>query len=636
MTILPDGTVQIRNKQSGETKTVKPEELPNYGISYSDYQTQYNAFNELNGGAPKAARDQAAKDTIKKQATAKSATNLLDTVSNGGNADAVNNAASDFNSNIAFGEGGKQVTANERAMLSGKLINQNTNNPNILQKVGGFITGSMPNPTTTVNDSPEQIKAKAIAAIKAANPNADVSKYEAMTPEQVQKSPGIMQWLGETAANVPKNAGDIGTSLLNLPKHVVDTYMNGGNANDLLTEMATGTVKNLADTVGISAKKDPNSIIPSLEFSPQAALQHLHDKPVDTALNILPLVGGAKALMGADAVGEAGVAAEGADAARNMNGITGRAATGIAVPDPESVVRSQELMGKAAQMTRSTTPRAMAVELEQLKPKLNEAIGKYADKLDSVVGPQPMEDVKSIIETKLADSLVGQAAPELIKKVITDLQTKMKSGYMPDGQGGDGLEATNFAAMNKARQNMNSGLDSWFNGGREVNSPSGQIASLRWEASKALKDIMSEADTTGYFKKAIDMQHTAIETIPAISKKVLTGGGGGNPRSVVGAGIHAAGAVANSVLNPVKIGLAKMGAEASPLVQQILEGRVPDIPLTPPEIPTAPTVTTSQTAPQPITGPNVYQTPAEPVNLLDTVGKRDMRYKQGNYRPRVR
>lgn len=47
MRILSDGTVEIRNKKTGETKIVSPNELPSYGIGYDTYATQLKAAKEV-------------------------------------------------------------------------------------------------------------------------------------------------------------------------------------------------------------------------------------------------------------------------------------------------------------------------------------------------------------------------------------------------------------------------------------------------------------------------------------------------------------------------------------------------------------------------------------------------------------
>ena len=49
MRILPDGTVEIRNKKTGQTKIVSPQDLPNYGIPYSKFETELTAFKGTGG-----------------------------------------------------------------------------------------------------------------------------------------------------------------------------------------------------------------------------------------------------------------------------------------------------------------------------------------------------------------------------------------------------------------------------------------------------------------------------------------------------------------------------------------------------------------------------------------------------------
>lgn len=51
MKILPDGTVQITNKGTGETKIIQPNDLPNYGISYTNYQKELNAYKAIQPNA---------------------------------------------------------------------------------------------------------------------------------------------------------------------------------------------------------------------------------------------------------------------------------------------------------------------------------------------------------------------------------------------------------------------------------------------------------------------------------------------------------------------------------------------------------------------------------------------------------
>jgi hypothetical protein len=57
MRILEDGTVEIRSNK-GNVKVVKPEELPSYGIDYTDYQSQLEAYkSSIKGEQPKEKAD---------------------------------------------------------------------------------------------------------------------------------------------------------------------------------------------------------------------------------------------------------------------------------------------------------------------------------------------------------------------------------------------------------------------------------------------------------------------------------------------------------------------------------------------------------------------------------------------------
>lgn len=48
MKFLPDGTVEIRNSKTGETKVITPNELGSYGISYDAYTKEREAFDRIN------------------------------------------------------------------------------------------------------------------------------------------------------------------------------------------------------------------------------------------------------------------------------------------------------------------------------------------------------------------------------------------------------------------------------------------------------------------------------------------------------------------------------------------------------------------------------------------------------------
>jgi hypothetical protein len=174
MKILSDGTVQIRNKKTGETKVVDPKDLPNYGISYANYKSELDAYDTVTGSDTVASKTKTAEDLQKKKVTAEAAKQLVDVLNKKSSGelkgkeleDALNYAASNYNSNVAFGEGGKSLTDNERSVLAGKLVDQTEQGPNILEKLGALITGNKPVTKSKVASDDETIKNRALSAIQ--------------------------------------------------------------------------------------------------------------------------------------------------------------------------------------------------------------------------------------------------------------------------------------------------------------------------------------------------------------------------------------------------------------------------------------------------------------------------------------
>jgi hypothetical protein len=174
MKILSDGTVQIRNKKTGETKVVDPKDLPNYGISYANYKSELDAYDTVTGSDTVASKTKTAEDLQKKKGTAEAAKELIDVLNKKSSGelkgkeleDALNYAASNYNSNVAFGSGGKSLTDNERSLMAGKLIDQTEQGPNIVQKLISFFSGSKPVTKSKVSSDDETIKNRALAAIQ--------------------------------------------------------------------------------------------------------------------------------------------------------------------------------------------------------------------------------------------------------------------------------------------------------------------------------------------------------------------------------------------------------------------------------------------------------------------------------------
>lgn len=77
MRILPDGTVEIRNKNTGETKVISPQDLPNYGISYDTYVTQAKSYEQIPNTQPVLKQEPNAAD-MKQQEANKGVAGLVD------------------------------------------------------------------------------------------------------------------------------------------------------------------------------------------------------------------------------------------------------------------------------------------------------------------------------------------------------------------------------------------------------------------------------------------------------------------------------------------------------------------------------------------------------------------------------
>lgn len=174
MKILDNGQVEIRNKRTGATKVVDPKDLPNYGISYSTYQDELNAYDTITGSDTVEQKKKQAEEVSKKKTVADAAKGVLDVLNKtqsgeitGKEAeDALNYAASNYNSAVAFGTGGKSLTNTERTTFAGKLIDQTEQNANILQRIAGFITGEKPITKSKVSSDEQTIKNRVLSAIQ--------------------------------------------------------------------------------------------------------------------------------------------------------------------------------------------------------------------------------------------------------------------------------------------------------------------------------------------------------------------------------------------------------------------------------------------------------------------------------------
>lgn len=448
-------------------------------------------------------------------------------------------AAGKYNSIAGFGEGGKTLTASELGILAPTLIKtQRQRDKNLFEKIFGT------NPEMTkglLEEDPATAAEKMKLALKNTNPEL-YSQYQSMIPsDQIEKTGRTTG--GETLnpnliENVGTNLKDMITGLPQFGKAIVDMTPVGQVIDMIQGEpidpakpyktainMAAGIVNNLGQTVGVVKDEQGN-----YTWDPKAAFIHDYNHPVDTALWILPffkVLKGSKGMLAEKgAVVKTGTKAGIIDQAVvdfSKTSKAGEAARGIAVPVPESLIKSEEIMSKALRYTSEKTNSyaAAAKELESSIPKQSLIIEKWAKNTDATIGPQPLDQIVSQVMEKVSNTTVARANPNLLKTVEETLRKQLSTGQLEGGMSRGEIEAATMESINNTRKYFTSGKDSWFNNGQPVGTLTNDLNALEWQTANTLKDIMAEADSAGVVREALDRQHVAYETYPVLSKMAM-------------------------------------------------------------------------------------------------------------------
>lgn len=294
MRILPDGTVEIKNKKTGAKKIVKPEELPTYGIPYSEFETQLKAFKNVGGettiASPESQKQKDAK-TIKEELAGK-AQGLLDVLDAGksgklkGQAykDALNFAASQYAASTGFGEGGKALTAPELTVLGGQIPIIKQRGQSIIDR----LTGNIPPQTGYTVDPEATLRRKAQIALKVARgEKVDLSELE---QGDEQKS------VGGLLKNVGSNTKDILNSILGIPSQALEAQKKYGSLTPAAFRGNSEALQTLLS--------GGFPVIPAIQEANQLAGEPLrggdivgragqraYEKPVTTLMDLLTIAG---------------------------------------------------------------------------------------------------------------------------------------------------------------------------------------------------------------------------------------------------------------------------------------------------------------------------------------------------------
>lgn len=601
--INPDGSVKIVNSLTGEVKDVKPDDLASYNPKLvSDYQTKLKTQTETNAytqsvmagsikpeSIPESQRgevqvqlnekkfdpkkqkaDDAKKEILQSAQAVQAVINNKDRYTDDKEyQDALRFASSRLSAAQGFGEGGKTLSGSELGILSGSLINIE---PQRKQNVIDRLTGYVPPATGKVLDDEETIKNKMENAISY------IKTGKLPDPKNRPKGQSKETFLG----NVVKDAKNIGNDILGLPGIYVDAYKKGVTGTDEDKKRMLGMVNPV--TMGASIG---NGLLSNLNKDIGEPLKggdiigrvgkNFYERPVGTTLDVLPFIG--EGVSAARGLSTGAKVAEGAESTSLLNkaknivktgqkeDLAGRAATRVATPDLNSVTKSEKIMADALKTTDSITRRGMAKELEANIPKIGAKIDEYATNLDKKIGGQPLEEISSQIDQNLSTTSPVQAHPDEYLTVKKMLNKDLEGGYLADGRPG-----TTITKINDARKNLNQSIpSSWFKNGMPTSSRADIINAIKWDMSNQLKTVMSQADESGYFNRAIDMQHTAFQASPVLSQEALTSSGGLGMYGIVRSAWDKVSAT------PTIMSARQAQGAVDPLTQQILTGQLPPI-----------------------------------------------------------
>jgi len=545
-------------------------------------------------------------EATKKKGVATAAKNYLDTYNKllSSNADLNSEdskrqlayAAGKYNSIAGFGEGGKVLSAAELGILAPTLIKtERQPDKNWVQR---NITGGVPEMVKGyLKETPAQAAEKMKLALQNTNPEL-AKQYQSNNQEQKQT---FGQYLGEIPGNALKDANNIIGGLAQMPGYLMnkgqEIQAEDQKASPLQSILGKALIpQRMAYKLG--KEMIPGVINEANQFLGEPlkggdiigrAGYRMHEKPVTSALDILTVAKAVKGLTAAksstgrmtDVTNPNEVAAlekmgvklpvNKNTPSQNFDNIIsdrqGKMATSIAVPDTGSVTRSEALMKKAVQITKTNTDRGMARELESFSPKATNYIKGEIQPIDKTIGLQPTSEIVDEISNRLAQTSSGQANPQLIDSVVKDITKQLDVSELPGGAKRGSIYGTNLEAMNRARMYYNRQLSKWFEAGQPVGTPTNELNAMKFEATRVLKDLIGQADQSGNIKAALDAQHTAIQVAPVLSKKALTG-------SAASSGIRANIAkLFSDLIKPAKIKGLRSSLPSNNLIQDILNAK---------------------------------------------------------------
>ncbi len=223
-------------------------------------------------------------------------------------------AAGKYNASQGFGEGGKTFTSGEAALLAGTLLTPEIKEQNILQRATGFV----PPQTGRILDTPTEIRTKMEQALGIVSPEAPQPDEGAITEvgfqniepgTEVDIQPSQDNLAASSALDSDKPIRGSDFSFGEFTQNVIEDL--GTNISGILA--LPGVAKGLV-TGTIPAKEALKQVVEGTinEYKELATdpLGTAFEKPVTTALNVLPFVQAGKAALAGKAAKAVDLAAD--------------------------------------------------------------------------------------------------------------------------------------------------------------------------------------------------------------------------------------------------------------------------------------------------------------------------------------
>ena len=525
-------------------------------------------------------------------------------------------------------EFGASLTGNELAILAGQIPVRQEIGPSAGSWVKQMLTGEKPVQTGRVVDSDEEINRKLSILIpqlqgKEVGPQNFGKGSQSSTGGSILDR--LLNYGKETASNIEPDTKNILNSILGAPRGIYDTVQNRAKQGmqtsplDLLGEMGVGYVKSLNEDIG--RPLEGGDII-------GRAQENLKQRPVSTALDVLPflgLLGKGKAATSIKDVGgatktlkNAGIlpktgevlknVAEGSNEFITGGGTKELIARGVNLDEAKSL--SKTLLDNG--ITGKLTDKGKIVQTQKALTDVGQGLQKtYKDSGATWKSSDITNNLKSVLEKEYGN------APNIMKAINQTISTISQKGKYILENNENLLNATDMWELKKAGDEFGKSAYNIPETGPLIKDMSKKITStLREELSKKVPESVPKLRDYGNLKTYMDDVLTDPKGLQSSGgfwstlNKALTGGIKGGS-DIINQNLYNLG----EKISP------STGGQASPLQKAVSSLSKPGAPS--PE---------GMKYIQHVLEEAKKAGPVVPIKSKTIL--RDMRYKQGNFQPK--